>query len=115
MRSILFTTSQTPPENEFDRDLEKELDRILNRSLIPLVNGGLSFEDNMNCQLKTLTTAGADTEVEVAHTLKRIPAGYIVYSRDKGGVVYDSGTAFTTTNIYIKCSTATTALKLIIF
>lgn len=68
-----------------------------------------------------VTTAGADTEVVVAHGLTDangtaiVPAGFLVIGRDKAGVVYDSGTANTTTALNIKCSVATVALTLWVF
>ena len=69
--------------------------------------------ENISGQFQVYTTNGvADTEDTIAHDLGVVPIGFIVINRDKGGVVYDSGTAWTSTNVYLKCSTATTAVTL---
>lgn len=55
-------------------------------------------------------TGAADTEFSVTHGLGSIPIGFLVTNIDKGGVIYDSGTAWTTTTIYLKCSAANAAV-----
>ncbi len=81
-----------------------------------ILNRGIRFEDNFDAVSITYTSnAVADTEDTVTHTLGKVPTGFIVYSINKGGVVYLSGTAATKTNIYLKCSTTSTAVKAWIF
>jgi len=81
-----------------------------------ILNRGVVFEDNVDCAFVSFTSnATPDTEDTVAHGLGRVPTGYLVYSRDKAGVLYDSGTAFTASNIYLKCNVASVAFKLIVF
>lgn len=60
-------------------------------------------------------TGTADTEFIVAHGLARAPVGYLVCRIDKAGIVYASGTTWTTTNIYLKCNAANAALTLIVW
>lgn len=87
---------------------ELNLDAMLNR--------GLRFQDNFDCKLVSFTSSVTpDAENTVAHTLGRIPTGFIVYSLDKGAVVYLGGTTWTATNAYLKVNTATTATKVIFF
>ena len=62
-----------------------------------------------------VTTGAADTEFTVAHGLNSVPLGYLIVSRDKAGVVYNSTTAWTNENIYLKCSVATVVLVVMIF
>ena len=57
-------------------------------------------------------TGNADTEFTIAHNVGAVPLGFIVTNIDKGGVVYDSGTTWTSTNIYLKCTTANTNVTL---
>lgn len=103
------------PESEFDKSLEDEL-LSYSIDMSKILNNGLKFSDNFNAQIKTYTSNGAaNTEDAVAHTLKRVPTGFIIINRDKAGVVYDSGTSWTATNLYLKCSVATVALKVLIF
>ncbi len=112
IRSRIKTTT---PETEFEKSLEQEL-LSYSRELSALLNAGLKFAENFNAQLKTYTTNGvANTEDAVAHTLKRVPTGFLVVTRDKAGIVYDSGTTWTATNLYLKCSVATVAVKILIF
>lgn len=105
----------TVPESDFDRALEQELFSAW-PELATIINRGLNFSDNFNCTISTVADTGAaNTEFSIAHGLKRIPTGYLVIRRSAGGVVYDSGTTFTTANIYLKCTTANTTLTVIIF
>lgn len=60
-------------------------------------------------------TGTVDTEFAVAHGLGRTPVGFLVANKDQPADVYDSGTAWDGTNIYLKCSAANAALLLIIF
>ena len=57
-------------------------------------------------------TGTADTEFAVAHTIGSIPIGFLVMNIDKGAVIYDSGTAWTSSNIYLKSSVANCAVTL---
>lgn len=102
------------PENRFEILLVEAFLKYTMK-LADAVNGGLKLNENIDCQVKSVTTAAADTEVSVAHTLKRVPTGFIVINIDKAAIVYDSGSTWTTTNIYIKCNVATVAVKLLIF
>ncbi len=69
--------------------------------------------ENIAGEFQVYTSNGtADTEDAVAHTLGSIPKGFLVINIDKGGVVYDSGTAWTSSNIYLKVTTISTAVTL---
>jgi len=95
----------------------KDLNEVLSRysmKLGDIINKGLRITDNFDSQIVTVTTSGADTEVIVPHTLKRVPNGYFVLNTNKAANIYDSGTTWTTTNIYIKSNAATTTVKMLI-
>jgi hypothetical protein len=103
------------PENNFDKAFEKEM-LSYSTELASLLNGGLSFSDNFDAEVLTIADSGAaNSENTVAHTLKRAPTGFIVVKIDKAGQVYFSGTAFTDTDIYVKCSVANCAISLLVF
>lgn len=103
------------PETPFERSLEQEL-YSYSTELAQILNDGLKFSDNFNANILTIADSGnADSENEVAHTIKRVPAGFIVINIDKAGVVYDSGTAWTATNIYLKCDVANCEIKILVF
>jgi hypothetical protein len=100
---------------KYDEDLAKTL-QVLMGNLKRMFAGGISLDGNVDGQIVTLTThASADTEFSVAHTLKRIPTGFIVVKRDKGGVIYDGVTAWDSTQIFLKCTTTSTLVTVLIF
>lgn len=69
--------------------------------------------ENMSGQWQVVADTGnADTEFTVAHTIGAVPIGFLVTNIDKGAVIYDSGTAWTSTNIYLKSTVANTAVTL---
>lgn len=103
------------PESAFDRALEQEL---LSYSLqnAQILNKGLQYGDNFNAEITTISDTGtANSSNTVPHTLKRVPIGFHVININKAGVVYDAGTSWTVTDIYLKCDTANCTVKLIVF
>lgn len=98
---------------------EKAITNCLNeefRNLDGLLNRGLNFADNFDGRILSFTSSVTpDAENTVAHTLGKIPTGFIVTDINKGAVVYRGTTSFTATNIYLKCNTASTAIKVLIF
>jgi len=98
----------------FDRDMVTVLGGWA-QVLKAILDKGISLADNVDAAVVSYTSnATPNTEDTVAHTLGKIPTYFIVGDIDKGGVVYRSGTAFTKTNIYVKCSVASAAIKLIL-
>lgn len=103
------------PRNPWELDILKTLQDFFNR-IVAILNRGITFTDNVDCVLVAFTSNGvANTEDAVSHTLGKTPTGFIVYRLDKAAVVYDSGTTWTSTTIYLKTSVLTTAVKIIIF
>lgn len=101
-------------ESRFDEGLTVELAKYV-YDLASLLNGGVRLDENCHVALVTVADTGlADTEFEVAHTLRRIPTGFIVINRDAACIVYDSGTAWTATTIYLKCNTASANIKVLV-
>ena len=103
------------PETAFDKTLEEGLLKY-SYDLSTLLNGGLKFTDNFDANILTVSDTGiANTEFSAAHTLKRAPTGFIIINNNKAGVVYDSGTAWSVTTIYLKCSVANCTVKILVF
>ena len=103
------------PENGFEKSLEQEL-LSFTQELAQILNNGLKFEDNFNADIVTIADTGtADSENTVAHDLKRVPIGFVVIKTNKAVSAYDSGTAFTVSNVYVKFATANCAVTLLIF
>lgn len=102
-------------ESKFDEGLIQELSKYM-YDLASLLNGGIRLDENCHAQIVSVSDTGlADTEFEVAHTLRRIPTGFIIVNRDAACIVYDSGTTWTATTIYLKCNTANANIKVLAF
>lgn len=67
--------------------------------------------ENLSGEFVQFTTSGsANAENTIAHTLGSVPIGYIIIGQNKAASLYqlsDTGTAWTSSNIYLKCDTAT--------
>ena len=109
-----FRINTGKPESVFDKFLEKELSSY-SRTLGTIINNGIKFADNVNCAIKEVADTGlADSEFSVAHGLGRTPVGYFIIGRDCACSVYDGGSANTATTLYLRCSVANAALKVLI-
>jgi len=107
-------TGREPALRQFDQDLINALGD-LSFSLGSILDGGISLQDNMDAAVVSFTSnATPDTEDAIPHGLGKVPEHLIVSSLDKGAVVYQSGTAWTKTTIYVKTTKASTAVKLIL-
>jgi hypothetical protein len=62
-----------------------------------------------------VSNASADTEDTVAHNLGRIPVGFLIGLPDKSAIIYESGTAMTLTDLYLKSSATSTTVNLLVF
>lgn len=108
------------PQAEQIRVLDVDLDK-----LFTILNGRVRFGDgvdgergeNIAGEFQVFTTSGTpNAENTIAHTLSATPIGYIVCGQDKAGSLYqltDTGTAWTSTSIYLKCSVA--SVKFMVF
>lgn len=70
---------------------------------------------NQSESLTVADTGNADAEFSITHHLSRVPIGFIITKSDAAANIYDSGTTWTTTTIYLKCDTANVALSLSVF
>ncbi len=100
------------------RKLDDDILRYLNEqdeNFDALLNKGLRFLDNFDAKTVSYTSnAVADTQDTVAHGLGKTPIGVITVEIDKGGVVYKSA-SYNATNLFLKCSTASTAIKILVY
>jgi len=103
------------PRNSWEMDVLKTLQDFFNR-IVAILNRGITFTENVDCVLVTLTSSATpDDSNTVNHTLGKIPNGYIVYYQNKAGSLYDGGTTWTNTAIYVKSNIASVTFKIIIF
>lgn len=114
MKMLRYRAPEHAPETDFDKDLEKLLDKLFG-ALVLILNNGLKVDENFNAEIVTVTTdATPGTEVAAAHTLKRVPIGYLVLGRNKEGVIYDGATANSSSNIYLKSNVASVTATVMI-
>src|SRR5258708_35852990 len=69
---------------------------------------------NIQCSKASGATPGAaNTEFAVSHGLGRVPVTFFGHT-DNGGVLYKSTTAWSKTQIFLKCTTATANYGLVV-
>lgn len=100
---------------QFDKDLLTSLgDWSLSQKL--LLMRGLNFDDNFDGRRVAVTShATPGTEFSVAHTLGKVPIGYIVIGQAGAGSIYDGATASTKTTLYLKSDAAATSFRILVF
>ena len=93
-------------------DVRRSLDKF-NTNLLKLLNGGLQAVDNVDSISYAIADSGAaDTEIAITHDLGRVPVDVRIKVQDAASIIYDSGTTWTITKVYIKCDTANVAMTL---
>ena len=107
------------PMQEQIRDLQTQMGKLFD-----CLQGRVSFGtgvdgvdgQNVSGQFQTYTSnATPDTEDTLAHTIGSVPLGYIVFTQNKAGSLYGTaslGTAWTSSNIYLKCSVSSVTFLL---
>ncbi len=96
----------------YDTDFNTVVTCLQGRVRFGAGNDGSNGE-NIDGQWQVISDTGTiNTEFSVSHSLGSIPVGYLVTKINKGGVIYDSGTAWTSTTIYLKCSAANATVSL---
>ncbi len=92
--------------------IRTELNACLRELFIGLYN--LTFQDNFN----SFTWTGALTtgqELQIPHTFKKIPSGYIIYKQVGNGVVDAGTTAWTNEVVYLRNNGAVTVTLTVVF
>ena len=105
-------------KRELNRFYEKLANRMTRISFLP-PDGTIATDDkplNLDGIWVIYTSNGtANTEDTVAHKLGRVPNFVLVGIPDKSATVYESTTARTTTNIFLKSSAVTTVVNVLLF
>jgi hypothetical protein len=110
-----YKSEPNDPLSAIDNDLTNLF--LLTQGRVRFGGGGDGDRgENISGAFQVYTSNGsADTEDAITHGVGAVPIGYIVVKQDKGSIVYDSGTAWTSTTIYLKqtgTSVATTLFLL---
>jgi len=101
--------------DRFKQATKKYAERLAN-----ILNGQISFGngialDNLQGRwINVVTPVAADTDFTVVHSLGRVPVGFITIRADKAGVIYYGTIVATTTDLTLKCSTATTTIRVFV-
>lgn len=113
-----FNMISDPKTNDNFRQIEQDLTQLFTFS-----QGRVRFGDfgdgnrgeNISGEFQQFTShASANTEFSVSHGLNVVPQGIIVIGKDKSGDLYqlsDTGTAWTSSTIYLKCSVSSVTFK----
>lgn len=108
-------TEQADKLRQFDKSLIGELANWT-LTLKSILDGGISIDDNVDARRVSVVSHGTPgTEFNVAHTLGKIPLGYIVTGQDGPGTLYDGATATDKVTLYLKSDAATTTFRLLVF
>lgn len=121
MKTTKVSTYNGPKDTDpigWMRDVNSDLETIFlclsGRIRFGPNNNVINKGENILGQFINYTSnATPDTQDTVPHSLASIPVGYIVVNRNKNGGVYTSAAA-TSTNLYLKCSVASTTLTLFV-
>lgn len=100
-------------------DFDKEFLKAANESFLMLqgiLDRGISHGDNMDEREVSFTSSGTpNAENTIAHTLGKVPSGFIVVNKDKAAHLYANGTAWSKTQIFLKSDVATVAFKILVY
>lgn len=108
---IPFDKDNIEGVNEYIRSLDNDVRRLymFANARVRFGDGTDGTQENISGIFSVFTSnAVADTEDTIAHGLGVAPVGFIVVNKNKAGNLYDSGTAWTSTNAYLKSDTAST-------
>lgn len=104
--SQLSQFKESPLQGEFEN-----IYNILNK-----ISFGQSFSnraENLDMYLATVTANSvASNDTSISHDLKRTPSGYLILSQSASGNFYNGSGTNTSTNFFIKCTTASTIFKI---
>lgn len=114
-----YSSSKYSDDKDDVKEIDKDLITIFNclQGSVRFGSGNSGSDgENIDGQWLTITTnAIANTEDTFTHSLGAVPVGYIVVGQDKSGILYQfssTGTAWTSSKIYLKCSVASVTFKL---
>ena len=111
---IQRTSVQTLTLNNLERWLENVSRAVSGNLTFGSTTSNSDPELNIECSKAAGTTPGTvNTEFSVAHVLNRVPITFFGHT-DNGGVLYKSTTAWTKTQIFLKCTTASAHYSLVV-
>lgn len=101
----------SPNIRRYDEDLYK----LINGRKISFGQQVNSGDQNIDGQMVEIADTGlANTQFSVVHNLGRVPLFYDIKYMSLATSVFDSGTTWTTTQIFLKSSTAHVKLRIFV-
>lgn len=74
------------------------------REIRTVVNNGITFTDNFNAKVVSVSFATANEEVRIEHNLGRIPTGYLLLQTSAATTLYDGVSPNTVDYVFIRAS-----------
>lgn len=119
MPNVVATLEPPRSGDKSLKDYAVSLKKIYEQ-LARVVNGRLSLGDGATpdniagAWANAVTPPAPDTQFVLTHNLGRIPVGWLSVYQNKAASLYDSGTPWTATQIFLKCDIATVHVKVFI-
>lgn len=82
--------------------------------IVSALNNGLSFVDNFQGEIASMTFTAANADTSIENPIGRVPSGYLVLSRSASMIVYDGSVASTASTLTLRAS-ATGTVSLLVF
>ena len=111
--SLISSKILPKPKDKQDQDLYYVIENLINE-VSKIINGGLLFSDNFVCDIVTHEFTTTDTEEEITHTLGSVPTMYLLANLSANSTIYNSGTAFTSSKIFLKSSALCTVTLIVL-
>ena len=99
-----LTIPDISQQNEWDD--AKRFVSISFERIQDLFSNNITFGDNFNGQIVSAVFATANAEVTIAHTLNRVPTGFIPVLPSVAMSVYNGSTPWTASSVYLKSTVA---------
>ena len=87
---------------------------IITDEMQQVINGKIDFDSNIRTNVVDVSFTTANAEKPIAHTLNRVPIGYILVKTNVAVRLYDGATTNTASTIYIKADAIATT-KVMVF
>lgn len=115
MKPAPHRPSSSPPQNPWESDVDRALDRQFS-DIYTMLAAGLLFTDNFDAYITEFTTdATPGVETAIEHGLKRVPTGFLVLEKNKAAHLFKGSTEKTSTQYYVQSDTSSVKVKLMIF
>jgi hypothetical protein len=102
-------------ERDFPPTLAVAWTRLLRALDYISFGNGTTSSGNMDACWVNFNTGVANSELAIAHTLKRIPIGYLPVSYSQACVIYTGAGTWTTSTIFVRGNVASTNVRMLVF